>query len=83
MKRREIEDNLRDDLAFRDELVADRDKAKETAEADYLAALDEIENRTRQVRTNYLDALAEADERIERAERAIEKWKSKLARLDR
>lgn len=61
MRRKEIEENLRDDIAFREELIQGRDLAREKAKSDYLAAL------------------AEIDERIIRAEIAIEKWKKKLA----
>jgi hypothetical protein len=38
VKRSEIEELLKDDLAFRDELIADRDSAKERAKAEYLRA---------------------------------------------
>jgi len=61
VRRKEIEENLRDDIAFREELILGRDLAREKAKSDYLAAL------------------AEIDERIIRAEIAIEKWKKKLA----
>lgn len=82
MNRCEIEENLRDDLAFRDELVADRDRAKERAEAQYAKALVEIDESRKLAKREYLDALAEADERIKRADRAIERSRAKLARLD-
>lgn len=82
VKRSEIEELLKDDLAFRDELIADRDNAKERAKAEYLRALAEIDELTERAEDDYHAALAEVDDRIKRADRAILKWKSKLARLD-
>lgn len=82
MKRREIEENLRDDLAFRDELIDDRDRAIERAEAQYAKALAEIDESRKRAEREYRDALAEADDRIKRADRAIERWRAKLAQIN-
>ena len=67
MRRKEIEENLRDEIAFREELVAGRGAAIEKAEAEYRAA-----------KADYLTKLAEIDDRIARVDKAIEKWRAKL-----
>lgn len=82
VKRSEIEELLKDDLAFRDELTADRDSAKERAKAEYLRALAEIDELTERAEREYRYAVAEADERIVRADRAVERWRAKLAERD-
>lgn len=82
MKRSEIEDLLKDDIAFREELVDDRDSAIERAEVQYAKALAEADESRKRAEREYRDALDEVDNRIRRADRAIQRWKDKLAQLD-